>query len=863
MDLTFHTPGKEGTMQLLNSIAEIGGADPGDPLEPGSRLRHLAAGGLLIGFFIWGTFSVSAMAHRDFHQPWRFALLFGLLFAIAVFLIDLTITCVPLKEDTTGYRVRLFLTRGLLSLAIGLVISQSTLLVMFGDALAPIVAAHNQAVAQTDTKLIKAHSNWPPIISGDQGVVSTDRSQLASDEKLFNSEHSSLLSLQGEFNNETECVNGDRAPDGDFCGVGQIADSISQSIATQKLQMSDTNTRIASDQESIKLLDSTISADQAKLIAQIKSGIAADLNNTGLVAQSNALLTLMLHDAMAWLWPLIFVAFDLTIVLMKVTLPESNYDHARRRARELEDRVHATLSGSPEWEKVAGVGRQRLAEVATMRINADADRQIAAIDARTARTRKSADSADGESATQPIPPAWRRWRLPRPARSIRWAAVGAVLVIGAQVLLPHLPIGTDNKTSVSYRMSATAGGSISLQDGEKLTIPVGAISGNAIVTAAYTTPHSWAGNAPASSEVTFSTKGKIVGKPVLSLQVPAGEATAASDRTMLMAFWSPSTGSWTPYPHSSYNPATRTMSAVLTHFSTWRFWTSDFAADLTAISQAAGQWEGRRATSAPDCGSGRTPPDWVHASSGIGDNPKLPVRACLMSQPGSDVLDVELVNNRPYGLMLDYGGATVRWATRDEADTLADGLRNAVGDAAAKVAHGLYLPPLSHASIGIADTGPSRNLTFTIAPTRGTILADALDMSLGPLVRKGTTAVATTWGRQVFAEAIGSCAEFLTTFPVTTAPDSSTVMSLLTSAAPECIKGVLDVAASSGIATEVGLASVATTGISTASNALEQMISIGEWADIEDKIGKVLDFTLDQVFFSTSDLGYGFSIVAS
>ena len=603
-------------MRVLDSIAEIGGADPSDPLEPGSRLRHLAAGGLLIGFFIWGTFSVSALAHRDFHQPWHFALLFGLLFAAAVFLIDLTITCVPLREDTTGYRARLFLTRGLLSLAIGLVISQSTLLVMFGDALAPIVAAHNQAVAQTDANWIKAHSNWPSIISGDQAVVSADRAQLASDEKLFVSEHSSLLSLQGKFDSETECVNGDRAPDGDFCGVGQIADSISQSITTQKLQMSDTNAQIATDQASIRSLDSTITADQAKLTAQVQSGTAADVNNTGLVAQSNALLTLMLHDPMAWLWPLIFVAFDLTIVLMKVTLPESNYDRVRRRARELEDRVHATLTGSPEWEGVAGVGRQRLAEVATMRINADADRQLAAIAARRDRSRWPASTTDGENTTQPIPPSGRRWRLPRPARPIRWAALGAVLVVGAQVVLPHLPIGTASKTPVSYPMSAAGGGSIALQDGEKLTIPVGAISGNEIVTAAYTTPHSWAGNAPASSEVTFSTKGKIIGKPVLSLQVPASEATAASDGAMLMAYWSPSENSWIPYPHSSYDPTTRTMSAALTHFSTWRFWTSDFAADLTAISQAAGQWEGRRATIAPDCGSGQTPPNWVQASSG-------------------------------------------------------------------------------------------------------------------------------------------------------------------------------------------------------------------------------------------------------
>jgi hypothetical protein len=435
-------------------------------------------------------------------------------------------------------------------------------------------------------------------------------------------------------------------------------------------------------------------------------------------------------------------------------------------------------------------------------------------------------------------------------------------VVIAGLVIPNISTVSSTRPPASSGLSARGGGSISLNEGEKLTIPVGAITGNAPVTATYTSAHSWAGNFPASDQVTFTSTGTIVGKPVLSLPVAADQATAAQDGALVVAYWSPSTSSWTSYP-AMYDPGTGTMRAVLSHFSTWRFWTRAWGSDLATISQAAGALEGRRATGTPDCGASAATPGWFRASAGITESPGQPVLGCVMGHQGSNDLDVVLVNNRPYGLMLSYGGATVTQAEHDGPVTLVDGLRDAIGDFAARTAGGLYLPPLSRASIEIVNTGQARNMTFTIAPTHATILADALDISLGPLIRKGASVAAAKWGRDVFAAAAGSCTKFMTSFPVASLPDQSTVMSVLTSAAPECLKGILIAAAGGETAVQAGIGDGTVTLISTAVGGLEKIISIGKWGDIEDKLGKVLDFVVDRAAIAVPELGYGFSVLAA
>src|SRR5262249_49136644 len=104
---------------------------------------------------------------------------------------------------------------------------------------------------------------------------------------------------------------------------------------------------------------------------------------------------------------------------------------------------------------------------------------------------------------------------------------------------------------------------------------------------------------------------------------------------------------------------------------------------------------------------------WYRSNAGIGDNSALAVHSCVEGHAGG-ILDMQLVNNRPYGLILNYGGATIKWGQHTAPHTFADALRNAIGDNTAHAIGGLYLPPLSRASIGIMGIGHNKHHNFTI-----------------------------------------------------------------------------------------------------------------------------------------------------
>ena len=131
-------------MKFYERVAVLGGADPSDPLEPSNRVRHVAVGGLLVTIALWALMATSAAFRSNFKAPWSAAVAGGLLIATVIFSIDVLITCTFLKADTAVHRARLVLIRGMLSLAMGLVISQSTIMVMYHDSLAQIVSEHNQ-----------------------------------------------------------------------------------------------------------------------------------------------------------------------------------------------------------------------------------------------------------------------------------------------------------------------------------------------------------------------------------------------------------------------------------------------------------------------------------------------------------------------------------------------------------------------------------------------------------------------------------------------------------------------------------------------------------------------------------------------
>ena len=837
-------------MRLSDRVATLGGADPRNPREPDHHIRHLFVGTLLLTIAVWAFLGTTEAFHTLLPLP--VAAVVGLVIAIVVLSVDVLITVTPLTADTVGHRARILLARGLISLAMGMVIGLSTIMYMYQGSIAQITSEHNKTAAAADAKAITASSQWPTVISADKNKVANAQSRIASDNADIKNAQDHLASLNKQWLNDQICVSGQRAADGNACGSGPVTQQLKQEINTYQhstlpgIEQTD-NADIKSADSEISQLNGEIGTANAKLSAQVTGGTKADLADTDLAAQANALVSLLKQDKLAWVWPIFFFIVDLAVALMKALLPESGFDRRRRDARKREDAISNKVTDSAEWDRVAEHKARREADVMIARIDADADREIAAL-------------RSGPNDTRPS-----RTRV-LPGR-VAWAGGSAAVAV---VLTLALTAGLHGNASSPVQAVAAARPAgepaaavqtIALKGGEKLTVPAGAISGNAPVRAAYTTSAAWSGNAPASPEVTFTTTGRLVGKPVLSLEVSGALASAAASGALHLAFRSTAPGGWTDYP-VTYNANNHTVTAALTHFSTWEFWTWDWDSILADISQTAGEWEGRRATSAPDCSGGPATPSWYDTSAGISNEPGLVVRACVKGHTGN-VLDVEMVNNRPYGLILNYGGAAVQWGWHADPASATDALRDAIGDAAAHAAGGLYLPPLSSASVGIMDLGNGADHTFSITPMPATVLGDALDMTLNTasFINDGVFAGAKKWGSDVFAAAAsGACSQFLSGYTIAQIPDESTVMSWL-SGAPACIRDILAVAAHNEISQADGADQGTIDALAKVDSVFQQLVKADKVVSWENDAGNVLDFTVDQKAAAVPQLGFGFNIL--
>jgi Domain of unknown function (DUF4407) len=544
-------------------VAILGGANPIDPLEPNNLVRHTAVGALLISIAAWALIAAAAMFRSNLKAPWPLAITGGLLIATIVFCIDAVITSTPLKQDATRYRARVILIRGMVSLAMGLVISQATIEFMYQDTLAQIVSTNNQKVADIEASRIRAQSQWAPAIAAAQNQIAADQSQIKAANSSFASAQTELNNSKAAWLDDLICVSGTMAADGDQCGDGTAAKALRhtyQVLANNFPALQNAhNETVASLQTAITTLNTTITADTTKLNTEIQNGVQADLANTGLAAQSEALWTLLRQDVFLWLWPIFFIVIDLAVVLMKAILPESDFDLKRRRDREQDDALNHAVNTSSVWkQEVAPYVARRRADVIKAQAKAIADREIAAMQSR------DRDIKAVRPQQQPSPRK-RRHKLAWAGLSATAAATLVFTLTGSYEQVPNQP---------PAGMSAVGGQSIELHGEEKLTIPVGAISGNAPVTATYTAAQSWPGNTPASDQVTFTTRGKILGRPVLSLHVPGSERQVALSGALHVAFLSPASDEWKAYP-ATFDPEADTMLAVLTHFSTWMWWISD------------------------------------------------------------------------------------------------------------------------------------------------------------------------------------------------------------------------------------------------------------------------------------------------
>ena len=256
------------------------------------------------------------------------------------------------------------------------------------------------------------------------------------------------------------------------------------------------------------------------------------------------------------------------------------------------------------------------------------------------------------------------------------------------------------------------------------------------------------------------------------------------------------------------------------------------------------------------------PPRLVPLNVGIENTPTLAVRGCIEGHAGR-VLEVQLVNNRPYGLILDYGSNTVKWGWHATPRTLADALRDAVGDHAARTVGGLYLPPLSRASVGIMNRGRRTDHSFAITPGTGTILGDVLDMSLGSLMSGTASAAAVRWAENVVATAVSgpACAGAATGNTHGSVPGQSRVIHLLTRTVPGCLRQLLIIAARQSLAQRIGIADPATRRLSDAAARLEKLVSDREWGTIESELARTFDFSRDGKFGPRPKLGFGFSVI--
>lgn len=578
-------------MGIFRGLAVLGGADPSDPLEPNNKVRHIAVGCLLICVALWACAAVTAMFHSALQLPWPVALGAGLLLALIIFSIDLLITCTPLKGDKFRYRAGVIGTRGIISLTMGLVIAHSTILFVYQDSLQQIISAKNQGIAQAETKRIEATSQWTSAIGAANQEISSDESQINTANQLFSSQQNQVAKTKTEWLNDRVCSHGDKAADGETCGPGPVSDTLHATYETllkglpaERADHEKVVTRLQSD---IIKQSAVAKSDTAKRSAQIKSAVKADLENTGLAAQSEALWTLLRQNYFLWLLPAFFIAIDLAVALMKGILPESDFDQRRRWRRQEDIRLNSGVASSSAWSDAAEKIAQKRAEVAVALAGEAADRELAALNGRggapTPRWRRPQPSGGGPPPSYPghRPPGHRIFRKPSFRRpSFKQTMTGILLPLAVSVAITAtITLGHSPKVTGNAEISLVGGQSHELGSGEKLTIPVGAITGNAPVVVTYEKGQSWSGNTPASQEIKLSTTGKIVGKPTLSLAVPKDERGIALSGALHIAFESPESGDWIPY-QSYYDEAADDMVAVLSHFSTWRFWTLDWAASL-------------------------------------------------------------------------------------------------------------------------------------------------------------------------------------------------------------------------------------------------------------------------------------------
>jgi Domain of unknown function (DUF4407) len=593
----------------------------------------------------------------------------------------------------------------------------------------------------------------------------------------------------------------------------------------------------------------------AALTTRIKQDITqftdAQNNNTGLGARTKSLVGLAVHDPYG-------IGLAAAIVLAVAALLELAVIG-----------IKVTASRNSEYElSVARVARTALwadeevdaaATAMSEQAVADLRHDEALIAAIYEQKRNQLESVFRERIAGPLtseePPSSGASRMQSLRRrgATRWVAGAAAVALVAG--------------GAAYAVERGPGyqATIHLRDGGELIVPAGTIGQNRPVQAAYRTDQQipWAGHEALAPTVTFTTTGTLVGQPTLDFVVPPSKRADAAAGLTEIAYLTPS--GWQAYP-SSYDPKTGILSAHLAHFSSWAPWDWDWASIGADISQQILQVEGSRTDKRPSCNTSALPtPSWLNASGTAGINVAagLVILDCQQGHAGDDTLDVQIVNNRPYGMILTYGSG-VRYGWHEDGATVGEALRNAIGDYVAHQAGGLYLPPLSAAAVGIAN--PNRNggqLIFPVSASAGTAVADLAEVTSDELLKGLGTGVGKALGVTT-AQAMASSQECVTALgnwaPGALDISQGSASDLFTSAVPGCVKDIL-VQAGRALISSGNIGSTEFAAVNSMVNRLNPVAALADLADWGRKLAVVGDYFIDKQFGWVPDLGYGFSLL--
>lgn len=325
----------------------------------------------------------------------------------------------------------------------------------------------------------------------------------------------------------------------------------------------------------------------------------------------------------------------------------------------------------------------------------------------------------------PAPP--RAHVLNRTALRHACRLVAVVALLGAGVTsCSDTRAGLFPRSDFSARTHVAAAGPTALALGGRsfLTLPAGAAPAGDVLAATSASPPAggWdRDTVPLRAPVHLTlSRGDLRRASLLSFAynpalVPAGVSPAA---IFGISTYQPGTNTWVPQT-VKVDHQHHLIVAIIRHFSWWEPWRWDWG----RISQDVLSVLGKR-TSPPACASGSLP-GYIQDVVTESDSDD-PLYSCAENSDGQ--LEVKLVNNRNYGMVMTFG-APVSYAHHDNGGDTLQALVSPLIDRTLGRKQ-LYIPPLSGAEVVIPDTRFTV-ATFKAGPTRATLFADLAQIAFG------------------------------------------------------------------------------------------------------------------------------------